>query len=148
MIARFVGIASAIAIALYYLPDYLFLEKMTGEHSAILMGLIGIKATVWTQGNTVFLNQFEIERMCTGVQVIAVFLGLIVALPKLPSRKESSRLGSLRSAFICEHCPNSFRDLAAVQWNPALVSRTLSDWPNTWRLFGGIPCGSRRPFHA
>jgi exosortase/archaeosortase family protein len=86
-IARFVGIASAVAIALYYLPDYFILEKITAEHSAVLVELLGIKSTVWVQGNRVFLNQFEIERMCTGVQVITVFLGVLIALPRAPIKK-------------------------------------------------------------
>ena len=86
-VARFVGLASAIALAVYYLPDYFFYEKFTAQHSAILMELIGIKATVWFQGSKVFLNEFEIERMCTGVQVIAVFLGIVIAMPKVAVRK-------------------------------------------------------------
>lgn len=86
-IARFAGIASAIALALYYIPNYFLLEKLTAEHSAVLMELIGIKATVWVQGDKVFLNEFEIERMCTGVQVITVFLGVLVALPKAAIKK-------------------------------------------------------------
>ena len=90
---RFVGVASTISIMLYYLPDYFFLEKITAEHSAVLMQLIGIKATVWTQGNTVFLNQFEVERMCTGVQVITVFLGILIALPKASIRKRILAFG-------------------------------------------------------
>ena len=86
-ITRFAGIASSIALALYYLPNYFFLEKLTAEHSAVLMGLIGIKATVWLQGSKVFLNEFEIQRMCTGVQVITVFLGILIALPKAALKK-------------------------------------------------------------
>lgn len=81
------GLASAIAVALYYLPDYFIVEKFTALHSAVLMELIGIRATVWYQGGKVFLNEFEIQRMCTGVQVIAVFLGIIVAMPKIALRK-------------------------------------------------------------
>lgn len=86
-IARFAGMASAIALALYYIPNYFLLEKLTAEHSAVLMELIGIKATVWAQGDRVFLNEFEIERVCTGVQVITVFLGVLVALPKAAIKK-------------------------------------------------------------
>ena len=93
LLARFAGIASAIAIVLYYVPDYFFLEKITAEHSAMLMELIGIKATVWTQGNAVFLNQFEVERMCTGVQVITIFLGILVALPKAAVKKKILAFG-------------------------------------------------------
>jgi len=90
---RFLGIASAIALALYYIPNYFFLENLTAQHSAIVMEMIGIKATVWYQGNSVFVNQFEVERMCTGVQVIAVFLGIIVALPRTALIKKALAFG-------------------------------------------------------
>jgi exosortase/archaeosortase family protein len=94
-IVRFVGIASAIAVTLYYLPNYFFLEKITAEHSAMLMELMGMQATVWTEGGRVFLNEFEIERMCTGVQVITIFLGIIVALPKAAIKKRILALGAV-----------------------------------------------------
>ena len=86
-VARIFAVASTIAIALYYLPDYSFYEKIVAENSASLMQLIGMNATVWMQGNRFFVNEFEIQRMCTGVQVIAVFLGIIVAIPKVSLRK-------------------------------------------------------------
>ncbi len=81
-ILRFLGITSVIALAAYYIPNYWFLENWTALHSALVMNMIGMKATVWYQGTNVFVNQFEVERMCTGVQVIAVFLGIIIALPR------------------------------------------------------------------
>lgn len=90
---RVTGIASIIAIALYYLPNYFLVEKFTAIHSALLMQLIGIQSTVWYQGDKVFLNEFEIQRMCTGVQVIAVFLGIIVAMPKIALKKRLFALG-------------------------------------------------------
>jgi exosortase/archaeosortase family protein len=86
-IARIVGLASVIALITYYVPDYFLYEKFTAEHSAFLMSLVGMKGTVWMQGHQVFLNEFEIQRMCTGVQVIAVFLGLIVAMPNVTIKK-------------------------------------------------------------
>ena len=92
-VMRVLGITSAIALAVYYIPNYFFYEQITAAHSAMLMELIGIKATVWTRGDQVFLNQFEIQRMCTGVQVIAVFLGLIVAMPKTAIRKRIAAFG-------------------------------------------------------
>jgi len=85
---RFLGIASAIALAMYYLPNYWFLENWTAQHSAVVMNLVGMRATVWYQGTNVFVNEFEVERMCTGVQVIAVFLGIIVALPRTALKKK------------------------------------------------------------
>jgi len=90
---RFLGITSAIALAAYYIPNYWFLEKWTAQHSALVMNLVGIKATVWYQGTNVFVNQFEVERMCTGVQVIAVFLGIIVTLPRTAIKKKILAFG-------------------------------------------------------
>ena len=84
---RVFGIASVIAVILYYVPDYFTLEQYTALHSASLMEVIGMKATVWYQGNRVFLNEFEIQRMCTGIQVITVFLGVIVAMPRIALKK-------------------------------------------------------------
>jgi exosortase/archaeosortase family protein len=102
-ISRVLGIASTLALAVYYVPNYFFLEKLTAEHSAVLMELIGIKATIWYQGNQVFLNQFEIQRMCTGVQVIAVFLGIIVAMPKVAIKK---RLAALATVAVAVYLAN------------------------------------------
>jgi len=85
---RFLSIASALALVVYYVPNYWFLENLTAEHSAFLMNMLGMKASVWYQGSDVFINQFDVQRMCTGVQVIAVFLGIIVALPHTSVRKK------------------------------------------------------------
>jgi exosortase/archaeosortase family protein len=85
---RFLAIASAIALVVYYIPNYWFLENLTAQHSALVMNMIGMKAWVWYQGNDVFVNQFDVQRMCTGVQVIAVFLGIIVALPRTAVKKK------------------------------------------------------------
>jgi len=85
---RFLGLTSVIALVVYYLPNYWFLENLTAQHSALVMNMLGMKAAVWYQGNDVYVNQFDVQRMCTGVQVIAVFLGIIVALPRTPIRKK------------------------------------------------------------
>jgi exosortase/archaeosortase family protein len=87
-VTKFIVMASTIAVVLYYVPNYYLYERVVAEHSAALMELIGLKATVWTQGNRVFLNEFEIQRMCTGVQVMAIFLGLIVAIPNVAVKKK------------------------------------------------------------
>jgi exosortase/archaeosortase family protein len=92
---RFLGITSAIALAVYYVPNYWFLENWTAQQSAAVMNMVGMKATVWYQGADVFVNQFEVERMCTGVQVIAVFLGIIVALPRTAVRKKIFAFGMI-----------------------------------------------------
>ncbi len=87
MLARVIGITSMVALAVYYLPNYYVYEKLIGEQSAVLMSWMGLGGHVWTADGKVFLNQFEIQRMCTGVQVIAVFLGLVVSLPNVALKK-------------------------------------------------------------
>jgi exosortase/archaeosortase family protein len=67
------------------------------------MQLIGINATVWMEGNRFFVNEFEIQRMCTGVQVIAVFLGIIVAVPKVSLRK---RIAAFTLVAVSVHFAN------------------------------------------
>jgi exosortase/archaeosortase family protein len=86
---RFLAITLAVALPVYYLPNYFLFEQLIAEHSAIVMGFVGIKSIIWYQGNSVFLNEFEIQRMCTGIQVIAVFLGIIVALPNTSIKKKA-----------------------------------------------------------
>jgi exosortase/archaeosortase family protein len=94
-ILRFLGIASAIALALYYIPNYWFLENLTAQHSAMVMNMIGMKATVSYLGNEVYVNQFDVQRMCTGVQVITIFLGIIVALPRTALKKKALAFGTI-----------------------------------------------------
>lgn len=98
-VLRVLGITSAISLAVYYLPNYFLYEQFTAEHSAILLGLIGIKANVWYDSGRVFLNQFEIQRMCTGVQVIAVFLGIVVSVPKVALKKRALTFGVVWLVF-------------------------------------------------
>jgi exosortase/archaeosortase family protein len=83
----FLVIATGLSAGLYYLPDYFWLEQATAAHSAWLLNLIGIDGTAWTSGSRAFVNEFWIARECTGVQVVAVFTGIILALPTVAWRK-------------------------------------------------------------
>jgi len=120
-VSQYLALASVIAAVLYYLPDYYLYEKVVAENSAALMQLIGIKSTIWTHGNQVFLNQFEIQRMCTGVQVMAVFLGIIVAVPKVPLRK---RILAFTVVAVSVHVANIGR-IALEIW---LVYNGILPW--------------------
>ncbi len=84
----FLSIVTAISAALYYLPDYYFLESVIAQHSAIFLHLIGIDALAWFAGHRAFVNEFEISRMCTGIQVVAVFIGLLAAMPKVSMKRK------------------------------------------------------------
>ncbi|MEM2896987.1 MAG: exosortase/archaeosortase family protein [Candidatus Bathyarchaeia archaeon] len=81
-------LAILISIMIYYLPDYSFLEFITAQHSAVMLNLIGIQAKAWSIGNKAFLNEVQIVRDCTGIQVIAVFMGILLPLPKASWRRK------------------------------------------------------------
>jgi len=120
-VSQYVALASLIALVLYYLPDYYLYEKIVAENSAALMQFMGIRSTIWTHGNQVFLNQFEVQRMCTGVQVMAVFLGIIVAVPKVPFKK---RLLAFSVVAVSVHLANIGR-IALEIW---LVYNGILPW--------------------
>jgi len=94
-IIQYVLIASALSILIYYLPNYYMLEKITADHSAALLNWIGISAESWTRDGRAFVNEFEIERMCTGIQVTAVFAGILVPFPKMPWRRKIAAIVSV-----------------------------------------------------
>ena len=100
---QFLAVASTIAIVLYYLPNYYVYKEFVAQNSQTLMQAIGIKGVTWSQGGKVYLNEFEIERMCTGVQVIAVFLGIIVAVPKVDLKR---RVTALAVVAVSVHFAN------------------------------------------
>ncbi len=84
----YVTIAVALSAGLYYLPNYFILERLTAENSAALLSLLGVSAESWVREGRAFVNEFEIERMCTGIQVTAVFLGLLIPLPHVAWRRK------------------------------------------------------------
>jgi exosortase/archaeosortase family protein len=73
------GLASVI----YYLPDYTILEAMVAEHSAGILNAIGVPAGTTIASNGAYVNNVQIVRECTGIQVVAVFAGLLLPLPKV-----------------------------------------------------------------
>ena len=85
--ARYVLIYAAtfllLALFVYYVPDYSTLEAMTAEHSAGILNAIGIPAESTITGNAAYVNNVQIVRECTGIQVVAVFAGLLFPLPRI-----------------------------------------------------------------
>jgi len=92
---QYLLIATALSILIYYLPNYYVLEKMTADHSAALLNWAGISAESWTRDGRAFVNEFEIERMCTGIQVTAVFAGILVPFPKISWRRKAAAIASV-----------------------------------------------------
>jgi len=88
----------ALSAGLYYLPNYFILEKITADHSAMLLNWIGIPAASHVMNGRAFVNEFEIERMCTGIQVTAVFAGILIPFPKIAWRRKATAIASV--AFL------------------------------------------------
>jgi len=72
----------------YYLPNYFLLEKLIADHTASFLNAFGLQVQTRVIGEHVFLADIEIVKDCTGVQVIAVFLGIIIPIPKATVKKK------------------------------------------------------------
>jgi exosortase/archaeosortase family protein len=84
----YIAAATIIILVVYYLPNYFFLERATADHSAFLLNSLGIHVETKIVGEDVFLAEVKIVKDCTGVQVIAVFLGLLLPLPNAHWKKK------------------------------------------------------------
>ena len=91
-IIPYVAAAAIIILIIYYLPNYLFLEKATADHTAFLLNSLGMSVHTKVISENVFLADIKIVKDCTGVQVIAVFFGLIIPIPNAPLKKKLATL--------------------------------------------------------
>lgn len=83
VVAGYLAAFATIASAIYYLPNYAWLESATAYHSALVMRFFGMSAIVKVTQAGVQLNQFLVDKPCTGVQVVATFAGILIPLPRL-----------------------------------------------------------------
>ena len=92
--AWFVG-AVIFVVILWLIGMSMMTEKMTADHSAALLNWIGIPAASLVRDGRAFVNEFEIERMCTGIQVTAVFAGILVPFPNISWKRKAIAIGSV-----------------------------------------------------
>jgi len=102
----YVSLAVAITLVVYYVPDYYILKSSTAKISSSVLSLLGLSAPIYDVEGRVVLGAYEIVRDCTGIQVIAVFLGLILPLTKTSWRKKAFSLVVLS---ILVYISNLFR---------------------------------------
>ena len=88
----YISLATAITFVVYYMPSYYLLKSSIASFSSSILSLLGLAAPIQHIEGHVILGNYEIVRDCTGVQVIAVFLGLIVPLPKVSWKKKAYSL--------------------------------------------------------
>jgi exosortase/archaeosortase family protein len=85
---RYLAVVILIILTIYYLPNYFFLEKATADHTALLLNSLGMSVQTIVLHENVYLADIKIVKDCTGVQVIAVFFGLLLPLPHAPWNKK------------------------------------------------------------
>lgn len=113
--------ALAIMLAVYYIPDYFILEKLTSDHAAFVLGAAGVNAHSKVVGSIVLLDNIQIVKDCTGIQVLAVFLGLLIPLPNASIKK---KLATLSVLFAVLYVANVLR-IALEFW---LVHFNVLPW--------------------
>jgi exosortase/archaeosortase family protein len=89
------SVVAALSASFYYLPNYFILEKITADHSAALLNWVGIPAASHVIEGRAFVNEFEIERMCTGIQVTAIFAGILIPFPKIAWRRKATAIATV-----------------------------------------------------
>jgi exosortase/archaeosortase family protein len=87
-IIPYIAAAAIIILIIYYLPNYFFLEKATADHTALLLNSLGMSVQTKVISENVFLANIKIVKDCTGVQVIAVFFGMLMPIPNAPLKKK------------------------------------------------------------
>jgi len=99
---KFAVLAPLIAAGLYYLPNYNFLERWTAYHSALLLRLMGMEGTYGVVNGLPYVNEFQIVTECTGIQVVAIFAGIL-----LPRASEGAWLAAIKMIRIMADSPRS-----------------------------------------
>jgi len=120
-VVLYLAVAAALSLGLYYLPNYFFFEKITADSSSAVLNWIGIPAQSWVKDSRAFVNEFEIERMCTGVQVIAVFVGILVPLRQVPWKR---KLGAIASVAVLVFLAN----IARIALEVVLLYKGILPW--------------------
>ena len=87
-IIPYIAAAAIIILIIYYIPNYFFLEKATADNTAFLLNSLGIRVQTQIVSENVFLADIKIVKDCTGVQVIAVFFGMLIPIPNAPLKKK------------------------------------------------------------
>jgi exosortase/archaeosortase family protein len=91
----YLSLAIVIMLIVYYVPNYYFLESAIATHSSTILGLVGMSAPVRFADGVAYVGNYAVIRDCTGVQVLAVFLGIILPLPGSFWRKKLVSLAVL-----------------------------------------------------
>ncbi len=91
---------AGISISIYYLPDYRPLEEVTARYSAGILEWLGYSTTSFNKGNTIFLDNFEIAKDCTGIQALAFLAGLVLPARGIHTLKKTLMLSTAATGLL------------------------------------------------
>lgn len=80
-------LSSLIAITFYIVASLLPMERLTSDVTAALLRLCGIQVMSHEENGRIFLEYLSISIDCTALEIIAIFLGLILAASSTLYRK-------------------------------------------------------------
>jgi exosortase/archaeosortase family protein len=120
-----------ISFTIYFLSDYGFLKAAVAEHSTGVLNAIGIKSNFLVLNNRAFVNQIEIVKECTGIQVVAVFSGLIIPLPKVSFK---NKIKAVTLVFFAVYLANVLRIVIEI-W---LLYEGFLPWPQAHGPLGTL----------
>jgi exosortase/archaeosortase family protein len=124
-------VATIISLAIYYLPDYTPLEISIANHSSWLLHALGFESRIHMFDSSVLVDGFVIERDCTGIQVLAVFAGLVLPVPSITGRR---KLILLSSVALATYALNVARIVLQIR----LYYGNLLSWGSVHDFFGRL----------
>ncbi|WP_455367566.1 hypothetical protein [[Eubacterium] cellulosolvens] len=119
--AIYIASFAIIAYFIYYIPNYFFLEWFTAQHSASILTALGLPSLAKAYEGMAFVNEVQIVKQCTGIQVVAVFAGLLIPLPQVGWKV---KLQSLALIFFAVYLANVLRIVIEL----TLLYRGILPW--------------------
>ena len=116
-----------IILMIYYLPNYFFLEKATADHTAFLLNSLGMGVKTNVVSESVFLANIKIVKDCTGVQVIAVFFGILIPIPNAPLKKKLLTLVAVSTFLYVSNVLRIALEFSLVYFN--ILPWSLAHYP-------------------
>lgn len=131
-------IAIIVTVLVYFLPEPFILAIPTAYCSAAILSAISVPSTIvinWSYG-AVFVSgigfQYQIIRDCTGIQVIAVFAGLILPLPRGTWRRKALSMAVVSILLFIANVLRVVYEIWLVYWG--IMTYEMAHYPMSFVL--------------
>lgn len=92
--------AGIIAGVIYVVFTFLPSERVTSDITAYVLNMFGIAAESYEEGGRIYLEYLQISIDCTALEIIAIFLGLILAVKGVLTRKVIFSVTGASAVFV------------------------------------------------